>query len=80
MGAVKGDMAAPSAESMKNLDVQFFLEKNPRYNEGEELACVTEIMWKDFTFHILKYFIPKKYEDKIKYIYEGYIKRRTQIH
>lgn len=78
-GAVKGDIAAPSEDSKKDLDVQYFLKKNPNYQEGEELACITEILWKDFTFHVLKYFIPKKYEQKVYQIYESYRSRRASI-
>jgi len=78
-GAVKGDIAAPSDESRKDLDIQYFLEKNPNYTEGEELACITEILWKDLTFHVLKYFIPKKYEKKVNQVYDSYRSRRARI-
>lgn len=78
-GAVKGDMAAPTSESLKELDIQFFLKKNPNYTEGEELSCITEILWKDFTFHVIKYFIPKKYEKRIYQVYESYRSRRARI-
>lgn len=78
-GAVKGDIAAPSEESRKDLDIQFFLKKNPNYSEGEELACITEILWKDLTFHVLKYFIPKRYEKKVNQVYENYRSRRARI-
>lgn len=78
-GAVKGDIAAPSEESRKDLDIQFFLKKNPNYPEGEELTCITEILWKDLTFHVLKYFIPKRYEKKIHQVYESYRSRRARI-
>jgi hypothetical protein len=78
-GAVKGNIAAPKEESKKDLDIQYFLNKNPRYQNGEELACIAEIQWKDFIFHVLKYFIPRKYEQKIHQLYAGYRSRRTSI-
>lgn len=78
-GAVKGDIAAPSADSKNDLDVQFFLKKNPNYSQGEELTCITEILWKDLTFHVLKYFIPRRYEKKVYQIYESYRSRRASI-
>jgi hypothetical protein len=78
-GEVKGDIAAPSEESKMDQDIQFFLEKNPGYTRGEELTCITEILWKDLTFHVLKYFIPRRYEKKVFQIYENYRSRRASI-
>ena len=56
-GAVKGGMAKPKEEHLKDRDVQYFLRRNPDYGLGHELACVCEIEFSDFLGHISKYFI-----------------------
>lgn len=61
-GAVKGAIAETrgvTPESAEFADVQHFLKLNPDYKNGTELACVAEIRFRDFFFHIPKYFIPK---------------------
>jgi hypothetical protein len=78
-GTVKGDIASPSDEDKADMDIQFFLERNPKYSEGVELACLAEILWKDLMFHVLKYFVPSKYEKKVYQIYENYRSRRASI-
>ena len=56
-GFVKGRLAAPCNEAVRDPEVQFFLEKNPDYGEGVELACIAEIRVRDFLGHIPKYFL-----------------------
>lgn len=58
-GEVKGGIAVPSGEALHNSDVDFFVKRNPRYFEGQELACLAEIRWRDFLIHITKYFLPR---------------------
>jgi hypothetical protein len=58
-GAVKGQIAAPTAEQTHHKEVAFFLEKNPDYQKGTELACYAEIRFQDFLNHIPKYFLKK---------------------
>jgi hypothetical protein len=55
-GAVKGAIAAPTAEMQKDPDVRHFLELNPGYRDGVELACLAEIRFTDFLGHVPKYF------------------------
>lgn len=59
-GAVKGNLAAPSPEALRDPEVRFFLEKNPAYAEGVELACIAEIRFVDFLGHVVKYFLFKR--------------------
>ncbi|WP_413612785.1 hypothetical protein [Bdellovibrio sp. HCB-110] len=58
MGRVKDQMAVPTDRDMSNPDVRFFLEKNPRYHEGVELACIADIRWSDIAHIIFKYTVP----------------------
>ena len=64
LGAAKIDMCKPSKEASLDKDTQFFLERNPDYAKGDELACICEIRFRDFLGHIPKYFLkgllPKK--------------------
>lgn len=46
-----------SDEDLANEDIQFFLNKNPEFDKGSELACITKIVWGDFFFHIPKFFL-----------------------
>jgi hypothetical protein len=46
-GAVKGQVAVPNAYQLRSHDVRFFLERNPRYQDGVELACVAKIRFAD---------------------------------
>jgi hypothetical protein len=62
LGAVRDEMAAPKARHLADPDVQYFLEKNPSYQDGVELACMAEIRVTDFIFHIFKFFVPFKVE------------------
>jgi hypothetical protein len=53
--AVKGDIAKPREKDLVNPDISYFLEKNPDYQKGVELACITEIRKRDFLTLLLKY-------------------------
>jgi len=58
LGRVKDQLAVPTSRDMGNPDVRFFLEKNPRYYDGVELACIADIRWQDIVHIICKYTIP----------------------
>jgi hypothetical protein len=57
-GSVKGGIADPSEAHARDPNVRYFLEKNPDYRKGVELACVAEIRASDFLGHVPKYFSP----------------------
>jgi len=38
-----------SEKQLKNKNVQFFLEKNPNYQKGDELVCLAEISFENLT-------------------------------
>lgn len=38
-----------SEKQLKNKNVQFFLEKNPSYQKGDELVCLAEISFENLT-------------------------------
>lgn len=40
-GQLRPDLAQVRAHLREHADIAFFLEKNPRYAQGEELACIT---------------------------------------
>jgi hypothetical protein len=56
-GAVKGKIAFPTEDRMSDPEVKYFMEHNPNFHEGIELACLAEILWSDFLGHIPKYFL-----------------------
>jgi hypothetical protein len=56
-GAVKGTMAEPKGDDLMDPEINFFLERNPEYNRGVELACMAEIRFQDFLGHLPKYFL-----------------------
>jgi hypothetical protein len=58
MGSVKSDKEVMAEGIRINPDAQFFFNKNPHWENGEELACVAEIRFRDFFYHIFKFFIP----------------------
>ena len=59
LGAVKGQLADPTLLQLRDPDVRAFMKLNPEYKFGVELACIAEIRFTDFFFHVAKYFIPK---------------------
>ncbi|WP_264486413.1 hypothetical protein [Luteolibacter arcticus] len=42
-GHLRGDLADDTRGKQDNPWVRFFLERNPRYDQGEELVCLTEM-------------------------------------
>jgi hypothetical protein len=54
-GAVRGQMAAPKPYQLKDCDVRFFLEKNPSYMDGVELACIAKIRFTDLAALVFGY-------------------------
>ena len=42
-GHLKADWAEIPSKHLKNPNVKFFMQKNPRYHQGEELVCFTEL-------------------------------------
>lgn len=42
-GHLKADISAPSTEEMAKPSVTYFLARNPRYRQGQELCCICEI-------------------------------------
>ncbi len=57
LGAVKGGFADPTEKQLADPDVRYFLKRNPKYRDGVELACVTEIQFTDFIGHVPKFFL-----------------------
>ena len=47
-GQLKSNYADPTAREKKHEAVKFFLEKNPQYKGGDELACLCEIKDENF--------------------------------
>lgn len=46
---LKENIVVLSEKQLKNKNVQFFLEKNPDYNKGDELVCLAEISYENLT-------------------------------
>jgi len=59
-GAVRGRLAEPPPEALADPGVGFFLDRNPGWREGQELACIAEIRWRDFASHALAAFLPRR--------------------
>lgn len=60
-GAVRGRLAEPPRRALTDPGVAFFLERNPGWREGQELACIAEIRWRDFALHALAAFLPRRW-------------------
>jgi hypothetical protein len=58
IGSVKEGTKQASHEALKDPEALFFFKMNPQFQAGEELACICEIRFKDFLYHIIKYFNP----------------------
>jgi hypothetical protein len=56
-GAVKHGIAEPTASSLRDADVRFFVEANPNFSRGVELACLAEIRLSTFPFLIQKHLV-----------------------
>jgi hypothetical protein len=59
-GAVKGEIAVPTPSDLRNGDIRFFVDHNPRYREGVELACLAEVRLSDLTIQFRKRFMRAK--------------------
>jgi len=53
--SVKPDYCMPENELLSDPDTKYFLKKNPDFHKGVELACIAEICWTDFIFHLKKF-------------------------
>jgi hypothetical protein len=51
---VKPDCAPIDARTRENLDVEFFLQRNPRHAEGTELVCLAEMRARDLLHGMLR--------------------------
>ncbi len=59
-GAVRGRLAEPSAQALADPGVRFFLDRNPGWRDGQELACIAEIRWRDFARHAVAAFLTRR--------------------
>lgn len=59
-GAVRGRLAEPPPHPLPDPGVGFFLARNPGWRQGQELACIAEIRWRDFARHALAAFLPRR--------------------
>jgi hypothetical protein len=64
IGSIKSTLTPPSEKVLKSMDAEFFFKANSNFLEGDELACVAEIQFKDFFAHVFKYFIPLSFSQK----------------
>lgn len=55
-GAVRAGVAEPDARARADPDVAYFLERNPGYAQGEELACMARVRLADLALQAAKYF------------------------
>lgn len=53
--SVKGGVADPTLEQLKDPDIAYFVKRNPRYAEGEELACIAEVQFADIARTVLRH-------------------------
>lgn len=60
IGSVKSDLASPVETIIRSEDADFFLKVNPHFLEGDELACIAEIRFRDFLSYILRFFIKQR--------------------
>ncbi len=60
MGAVRGPIADPDSKALKHPEVRYFVEKNPDYREGVELACIAEVRLRDLVRLMFKYRVGAK--------------------
>ncbi len=61
-GSVKTDSHFKPKEKTEDPEANFFYQKNPGFENGEELACICEIRFVDFSFHLKKFFLPKPFK------------------
>lgn len=55
LGTVKGDVAVPSPEALRDPDIAHFVNCNPDFCRGVELACAAEIRLRDLAALVTKY-------------------------
>jgi hypothetical protein len=55
-GHLKGQWADVPAHLTDKPDIQYFLERNPGYHVGDELACITELTEANLKSHALRAF------------------------
>lgn len=55
-GHLKGSWADVPEHLLKKPDVRFFLDRNPRYQQGDELVCLTELCEENLRSHALRAF------------------------
>lgn len=60
IGSVKNDIQNAPEGAKNDPDSLFFFKTNPGFGNGDELACICEIRFRDFLLHFFKYFIPVK--------------------
>lgn len=53
--AVKGEFLALTDEELRNPEIRFFLEKNPGYEQGDELCCLAKVRLRELIWIALKY-------------------------
>ncbi|MBM4354166.1 MAG: hypothetical protein FJ109_10285 [Deltaproteobacteria bacterium] len=56
--AVCGGLAEPDESAAADRDVRYFLERNPGWSKGDELACLAEIRLRDY-LAILRKYVPR---------------------
>ena len=54
-GQLKPGIADPGSCDMKDPNIKFFMESNPGFNNGDELACIAQIRWYDLFYTGLKH-------------------------
>lgn len=58
LGAIKASLTPPPEKVLVSEESKFFHKLNPNFLEGDELACICEIRFRDFFAHVFKFFIP----------------------
>jgi len=56
--AVCAGLAEPDEAAAQDADVRYFLQRNPQWNHGDELACLAEIRLVDY-LPILRKYVPR---------------------
>lgn len=58
LGAIKATLTPPPEKVLSSEEAKYFHRMNPNFLEGDELACICEIRFRDFFAHVFKFFIP----------------------
>lgn len=56
-GSLKKELSDDSFKKSKSPNIAFFLEKNPGFEKGDELVCITEISADNFRRSVKNYFL-----------------------